>query len=118
MAPLTALAGEQLEVDYHVHELPGECESAQGSTSVWPSLSTTAVAEQNLVSTALLAHIEALEAENTRLKKHLLSKETKFGMEQIKHDDSLVSFYTRFKSYVVFLAFFPFLGPATSKLNY
>ena len=65
---------------------------------MWPSLSTTAVAEQNLVSTALLAHIEALEAENTRLKKHLLSKETNFGMEQIKHDDHLVSFYTGFKS--------------------
>lgn len=39
-------------------------------------------------------------------------------MEQIKHDDCLVSFYTGFKSYVVFLAFFQFLGPATSKLNY
>jgi len=100
MAPLTALAGEQLEVDYHVHELPGECESAQESA---PSVSTTVAAEQNLVSTALLACIEALEAENTRLKKHLLSKETKFGMEQIKHD-RLVSFYTGFKSYVVFLA--------------
>ena len=69
-------------------------------------MSTTVAAEQNLVSTALLARIEALEAENTRLKKHLLSKETKFGMEQIKHDDHLVSFYTRFKSYVVFQAFF------------
>jgi len=89
MAPLTALAGEQLEVDYHVHELHGEYESAQESN---PSVSTTLVAEQNWISTALLARIEALEAENTRLKKHLLNKETTFDMEQIKHDDRLVSF--------------------------
>ena len=110
---LTVLAGGQLEVD---HELPGECQSGQDTTSVSPSVSTAA--EQNLVSTALLARIEALEAENTSLKKHALSKDANFGMEQIKHDDRLVSFYTGLKSYVVFLAFFQFLGPATNRLNY
>ena len=74
--------------------------------------------EQNLVSVSLLARIETLEAENTRLKKGLPSRETKFTVEQIMNDDKLFCFYTGFKSYVVFLAFFQFLGPAVNKLNY
>ena len=65
--------------------------------------------------------IEALQAENIKLKKRLAtaSKEgSEFGMDRIKHDDRLVAFYTGFKSYRVFLAFFQFLGPAVDKLNY
>ena len=50
--------------------------------------------KSHAVSTALLGRIEAMEAENTSLKKHALSKDANFGMEQIKHDDRLVSFYT------------------------
>ena len=42
----------------------------------------------------------------------------KFSIEQIKHDDELVYFYTGFNSYKIYLAFFQFLGPAVSKLNY
>ena len=46
------------------------------------------------------------------------NKEAKFCIEQIRDDDRMFSFYTGFKSYVVFLAFFNFLGPAVNKLNY
>ena len=116
MLPLTVQVGEQLEVDYQVHELPGESENTPETTSDCPS--PTMEPQQNLISAALLARIEVLEAENARLKKCLSSKETYFGMEQIKHDDHLVSFYTGFRSYKVFLAFFQFLGPAVNKLNY
>ena len=44
-------------------------------------------------------------------------KEIHFGIEHIKHDDRLVSFYTGFSSYVKLLAFFRFLGPAVNKLQ-
>ena len=48
--------------------------------------------EQNLVSVSLLARIETLEAENTRLKKGLPSREIKFTVEQIMNDDKLFCF--------------------------
>ena len=41
-----------------------------------------------------------------------------FRISQIKHDDHLVRFYTGFTSYMVYLAFFNFLGPVVYKLNY
>lgn len=107
---LTVKVGEQLEVDYQVHELPGKSENTPETTSACPS--ATMAPQQNLISAALLARIKVLEAENARLKKCLSSEETYFGMEQIIHDDHLVSFYTGFRSYKVFLAFFQFLGPA------
>ena len=45
-------------------------------------------------------------------------KAVHFGIDQIKHDDHLVAFYTGFSSYRIFLAFFIFLGPAVNKLHY
>ena len=105
---LATQVGEQLDGNYLVYELP--------TSSVTSSVPTAS--EQNLVSVSLLARIETLEAENTRLKKGLPSRETKFTVEQIMNDDKLFCFYTGFKSYVVFLAFFQFLGPAVNKLNY
>ena len=69
-----------------------------------------------LVDTALLARIEALEAENTRLKTQ--SKQTHFRIEDIQDNDKLIRFYTGFVSFVVFLAFFEFLGPVVNHLNY
>jgi len=41
-----------------------------------------------------------------------------FRIEQVKHDDRLVRFYTGFITYYIFLAFFNFLGPVVHKLNY
>ena len=72
-----------------------------------------------LVNTALIARIEALEAENRSLKtKEITQPEGALIIEQIKNDDQLVCFYTGFTSYVTFLAFFEFLGPVVNDLNY
>ena len=63
-----------------------------------------------MISAGLQLQIEALQAGNNKLKKCLAtaSKEgSEFGMDRIKHDDCLVAFYTGFKSYKVFLAYFP-----------
>ena len=103
----TATVGEQLQTDYGVHELPGS------------STPQTSSNESLLVNHALLAHIEILEAENTHLKTQLQQGDQKhFRIESIQHDDKLVSFYTGFISYAVFLAFFEFLGPVVNHLNY
>ena len=72
-----------------------------------------------LVNTALIARIEALEAENRSLKKKEIPQpEGPFRIEQIKDDDQLVRFYTGFTSYVIFLTFLEFLGPVVNDLNY
>ena len=114
--PLIALPGEQLEENYKVHELPSEInEGIEGTGTTGSSRS-----EEDMVSTTLIQRIEALEADNARLKS-MLDKEKKqkdFGIEQIKHDDKLMVFYTGFKSYAIFLAFFHFLGPAVNNLKY
>ena len=41
-----------------------------------------------------------------------------FRIETIQNDDKMVSFYTGFTSYMVFCAFYEFLGPAVDHLNY
>ena len=74
-----------------------------------------------LVNTALFARVEALEAENSHLKRDLDNCEKKreyFRLELVKHDDKLIRFYTGFVSYAVFLSFFDFLGPVVNELHY
>ena len=66
-------------------------------------------------SASLHAGIQALEVEVEMLKK---SKYTQFRIEHICGDDKLVEFYTGFRCYAIFLAFFKFLGPAVNHLNY
>ena len=84
-----------------------------------PSLSTAVDGEDSiLVNTALMARIEALESENMMLKELATRKSAKFCVDEIMHNDHLVSFYTGFKSFYIFLAFFQFLGPAVDRLNY
>ena len=100
----TTVAGEQFHSDYQVHELP--------SMDAPPSCSAEVV-----VNTALLARIEALEAEHARQRTQQKDKNY-FRLEDIQHDDKLVRFYTGFVSFMVFLAFFEFLGPAVEHLNY
>lgn len=41
-----------------------------------------------------------------------------FRIEDIQNDDKKISFYTGFISYMVFCAFFEFLGPVVDNLNY
>ena len=117
-SPLMARIGEQLDLDYQVHELPQDMDEARTT----PQPMSTAAEDENLISAALMARIEFLEAENVALKKRLSSKGEEsqtahFGINSIKHDDRLISFYTGFSSYAIFLAFFQFLGPAVNKLH-
>ena len=73
-----------------------------------PDLSTAEKDTVVLVNTALVAQIEALEAENCSLRKNiaLSQSEGPFQVEQIKNDDQLIRFYTGFTSYMIFLTFF------------
>ena len=90
--------------------------STQSTVTVKEKLSAT----EMLVNTALLARIEALEAENSHFKKMdgMEQRQKHFRLEQVKHDDKLIRFYTGFVSYAVFLSFFNFLGPAVNELRY
>ncbi len=69
--PLSASIGEPLLSDYIVHELPGHEESSAGDL---------------VVNTALLARIEALEAENLKLKRQSV-KPRYFRVEGIESND-------------------------------
>ena len=112
---LTVAVGEQLQSDYQMHELPGGANDASDSSSLPAGLQSCSHPQTEvLVHTALLARIEYLESENARLKKECSPTTTHFRIEQVKHDDCLVRFYT----YHILLAFFNFLGPVVHKLNY
>ena len=68
-----------------------------------------------VIHAALAAQVEALTADNTELKRKVQSgQRAPFGIELIMHNDTLVSHYTGFPSYDIFLAFFTFLGPAVN----
>ena len=70
------------------------------------------------METALLARIEFLEAQLEKLKFTDHKKSQPFNIDQIKHNDHLISFYTGFPSFDLFLEFYQFLGPAVDKLHY
>ena len=75
---LTVVIRQRLETNYSVHELPTCDESTNDSCSV-------------TLNTALLAHIEMLEAKNAKLK--LQCEERKyFQIESVADDDNLVHF--------------------------
>ena len=80
--------------------------------------SSTADNEQYKLNSALIARVEILEAENAKLKNTISKAKLTLTVEDLKDDENLFSFYTGFKSYNLFLAFFEFLGPAVYKLNY
>ncbi len=73
--------------------------------------------ESEVMDAVLLARIEMLESENLKLRKESLTKQH-FRIEDIQDDDKLISFYTGFVSFMVFSAFFEFLGPVVHHLNY
>ena len=97
---MTVSVGEQLIDNYQVTELPDD-----GSTTATSSL------QQNLVETALLARIEFLEAQLEKLQSNekKSKKSQPFSIDQIKHNDHLVSFYTGFPSFAMFWSFTSFL---------
>ena len=95
--PMTTLVGEQLLGHYLVIDLPDDGSTAQACS-----------ADQPLVTTALLAHIEFLESECSRLQNSERNIQH-FGIDQIKHAPSGV-LYTGFPSFATFLAFFSSLG--------
>ena len=70
------------------------------------------------MGTALLARIEFLEAQLENLKSTDHKKSQSFSIDLIKHNDHLVSFYTGFPSFDLFLEFYQFLGPTVDKLHY
>ena len=70
-----------------------------------------------VIDQALLARIEILESENAKIKEES-SKKQNFRIEDIQNNDKLVSFYAGFVSFMVFSAFFEFLGPVVYNLNY
>ena len=88
--PQTVVIGQQLETNYSVYELPTCDESTNDSCSV-------------TLNTALLAHVEMLEAENAKLK--LQCEERKyFQIEFVADDDNFVHFYTGFVSYKILIS--------------
>ncbi len=66
---------------------------------------------------ALLAKMELLESEHSKVKE-TLNKKRYFRIEDIEDSDKLISFYTGFVSYMVLNAFFEFLGPVVHELTY
>ena len=114
---LTAAVGEPLDSDYQMYELPSDSSELISQESA----TTTSQSTEVVINKALLARIEALEAENHSLKRQLKESTVKrqyFKIEHIRHDDKLVRFYTGFISYMVFQAFFEFLGPVVNEPNY
>jgi len=103
---LIAPIGEQLQQDYHVHELP-DSEEVTTPEPQPPCDSVPAGTSSVLVNNALLARIEVLEAEKKQLETKVAGMtRVYFRIEDIKHDDALVRFYTRFVSFFVLNAFF------------
>ena len=61
-----------------------------------------------MLDAALMARIEFLEAEVSRLQETKQPMPIPFSIELIKHDDNLVRFYTGFQSYALLIAFLNF----------
>ena len=103
-----AKIAEPLETNYSIQELP-ELNGSEHSDRVQ--------AERQLIDKALLTRVELLEAENKRLE-HYKEEEKHFRIDDIKHDDKLVHFYTGFTSFALFLAFLDLLGPVVDHLHF
>ena len=56
--------------------------------------------------TALVARLEAFEAENKHLQHCVQSKRTALRIETIAHDDTLIKYYTGFHSYEQLVHFY------------
>ena len=117
---LTTPIGEVYFSDYAVHELPSDesCLDVSSGSNLDKGDEQPSEA-QVVVNTALVARIEALEAEAHTLRSKLSkTKPLHLRLENIAHSDSFVAFYTGFQTYDLLLAFYEFLGPSVNKLTY
>ena len=101
--------------EYRVHELPSE-ESSISSMDI--SAQESRENSQDVIVTALVARLEALETENKLLRCKAGAEKSPLRVENISDNDSLVKFYTGFSSYEQLRYFFEFLGPAVNSLKY
>ena len=102
----------------YMSEVPSTLRAVENELNPQPHTGECAQNEV-IINTALLTQIEMLESENKLLRQKLaLPKKTRFGIEDIAHDDGLVKVYTGFISYAVLLSFFEFLGPSVNELSY
>ena len=99
------------------------CLSSDGGTgsSLVSEMSANETSMDNVqvtVNSALTSHIEQLKAENLKLHNELTTaKLAPFRIECIRHDNALITLYTGFPSYDVFMAFFRFLEPSVDQLH-
>ena len=105
--PLSTSIGEPLFSDYTVHELPDESSDSAPSSSLQLTEYNTQNSNVNVVvNTALVARIESLEAERNILQSQLSKcKPGKFCIGDISDNDSLIHFYTGFRTYALLLSF-------------
>ena len=117
--PLSTSIGEPLFSDYTVHELPDESSDSAPSSSLQLTEYNTQNSNVNVVvNTALVARIESLEAERNILQSQLSKcKPGKFCIGDISDNDSLIHFYTGFRTYALVLICFEFLGPSVTALH-
>lgn len=110
---MTTSESEILVTDCIVIDLPQQPGCSRPQSNCLGDVSSV------IVNKALLARIEALEAELKQCQiKQQKQEPSVFCIENIAANDSLIHFYTGFPSYEVFLCFFEFLGPAVHCLNY
>ena len=121
MSEFTSDNSELLNSNCEMHKLPSkgshDTPSSPAETTKDAALHS---AEMLLVNRTLANRIQVLEAENTQLKNQLqhATRRQYFRVEHIQHDDALIQFYTGFISFMVFQAFYDFLGPALNELKY
>ena len=130
--PLVATGSEKLDSDFSIDEPQTDVALSESECSMASIVPLTVLSSENaaidqntqvLVNTALLARIEALEAENKRLKEHTStttgpSCNRKLTFSDIAANDGLVKLYTGFKCHEDFMSFYEFLGPAVDELKY
>ena len=98
---MTTSEGELLISDFNIHEIPSQPDTSRQQIN--PPIDETSV----IVNKALLARIEFLEAKLVECQSKLQKQEPRyFRITNIASNDSLISFYTGFPSYEVFLSFF------------
>ena len=120
--PPVATGSENLDSDFSIDEPQTDVALSESVCSMASTVPSTVLSSENaaidqnaqvLVNTALLARIEALEAENKRLKEHTStttgpSCNRKLTISDIAANDGLVKLYTGFQCHEDFMSFMSF----------